>query len=64
MLQVREGFEVPTEEDIAEHLSTRIARYKVPRFVHAVDLMQRSPSGKPDYSWAVKVLEEAASSRA
>jgi acyl-CoA synthetase (AMP-forming)/AMP-acid ligase II len=64
VLQVREGFEVPTQEDIAEHLSTRIARYKVPRFVHAVDLMQRSPSGKPDYGWAVKVLEEAAAARA
>ncbi|MCW2543223.1 MAG: fatty-acyl-CoA synthase [Frankiales bacterium] len=64
VLQVREGFDTPTEEDIAEHLSTRIARYKVPRFVHAVDLMQRSPSGKPDYNWATKVLQEAASSRA
>ena len=40
--------------------STRIARYKVPRFVTAVDLMQRSPSGKPDYEWATKVLADAA----
>ncbi|MCU1587642.1 MAG: Acyl-CoA synthetase (AMP-forming)/AMP-acid ligase, partial [Frankiales bacterium] len=48
--------------DIAEHLSTLIARYKVPRFVHAVDLKQRSPSGKPDYGWAVRVLEAAANS--
>ena len=61
VLQVREGFDVPSQEDIAEHLSSRIARYKVPRFVHAVPVMQRSPSGKPDYGWAVKVLEEAAS---
>ena len=64
VLQVRDGFDVPTQEEIAEHLSTRIARYKVPRFVHAVDLMQRSPSGKPDYGWAAKVLEEAAAARA
>jgi acyl-CoA synthetase (AMP-forming)/AMP-acid ligase II len=64
ILQVRDGHAEPTQEDIAEHLSTRIARYKVPRFVHVVDVMQRSPSGKPDYNWAVKVLEEAVSSRA
>ncbi len=64
VLQVRDGFDVPSQEEIAEHLSTRIARYKVPRFVHAVDLMQRSPSGKPDYGWAAKVLEEAAAARA
>ena len=64
VLQVRDGFAVPTQEDIAEHLATRIARYKVPRFVHAVDLMQRSPSGKPDYGWATKVLTEAAGASA
>ncbi|MDT7540017.1 MAG: hypothetical protein QOI82_3602, partial [Actinomycetota bacterium] len=41
-------------------LASRIARYKVPRFLHAVETMQRSPSGKPDYGWATKVLTEAA----
>jgi acyl-CoA synthetase (AMP-forming)/AMP-acid ligase II len=60
VLQVREGSAVPTQAEIEEHLATRIARYKVPRFVHAVPLMQRSPSGKPDYGWAAKVLQEAA----
>ena len=64
VLQVRKGAAVPTQQEIEEHLSTRIARYKVPRFVHAVPLMQRSPSGKPDYGWAVKVLTEAASASA
>ena len=60
VLQVREGAEVPTQEEIEQHLASRIARYKVPRFVHAVELMQRSPSGKPDYGWATKLLTEAA----
>ncbi len=60
VLQVRDGAAVPSQADIEEHLSTRIARYKVPRFVHAVELMQRSPSGKPDYGWATKVLTDAA----
>jgi hypothetical protein len=43
-----------------QHLAARIARYKVPRFLHTVELMQRSPSGKPDYGWATKLLTEAA----
>ncbi len=64
ILQVREGAAVPTQQAIEEHLSTLVARYKVPRFVHAVPLMQRSPSGKPDYGWATKVLTEAASTPA
>jgi acyl-CoA synthetase (AMP-forming)/AMP-acid ligase II len=64
VLQVREGVTAPTQQELEEHLSTRIARYKVPRFVHAVPLMQRSPSGKPDYGWATKVLTEAASTTA
>ncbi len=64
VLQVRDGAEAPSQEDIEEHLATLIARYKVPRFVHVVGTIQRSPSGKPDYGWAKKVLEEAASARA
>jgi len=64
VLQVRPGEQAPTQQDIEEHLSTRIARYKVPRLVHTVDVIVRSPAGKADYQWAVKVLEEAASARA
>jgi len=64
VLQVREGQAVPTQQEVEQHLASRIARYKVPRFVHAVDLMQRSPSGKPDYGWATQVLTEAAGARA
>ncbi len=60
VLQVREGHSAPSQEDVEAHLSTRIARYKVPKFVHTVEQIQRSPSGKPDYGWATKVLTEAA----
>jgi acyl-CoA synthetase (AMP-forming)/AMP-acid ligase II len=61
VLQVHDGFDAPTQADIEEHLSTRIARYKVPKFVHTVDSIVRSPAGKADYQWATKVLTEAAS---
>ena len=60
VLQVREGAAAPTQEEMEQHLAARIARYKVPRFLHTVELMQRSPSGKPDYGWATKLLTEAA----
>ena len=60
VLQVRPGAGVPTQPEIETHLAARIARYKVPRFCHAVDLIERSPSGKPDYGWAARVLAEAA----
>ncbi|MDX6198098.1 MAG: 3-oxocholest-4-en-26-oate---CoA ligase [Actinomycetota bacterium] len=64
VLQVVDGEEAPSQADIEEHLAARIARYKVPRFVHVVETMQRSPSGKPDYGWATKVLTEAAGASA
>ena len=64
VLQVVEGHEAPTQQDIEQHLGSRIARYKVPRFVHVVDLMQRSPSGKPDYGWATAVLTDAVAAKA
>ena len=64
VLQVVDGSQAPSQADIEEHLASRIARYKVPRFVHTVDLMQRSPSGKPDYGWATTVLSEAAGASA
>ena len=42
----------PTAEDLAEHARKTIAGYKVPREVHLVDEILRSPSGKADYRWA------------
>jgi acyl-CoA synthetase (AMP-forming)/AMP-acid ligase II len=64
VLQTRPGAAAPTQQEIEDHLSSRIARYKVPRFVHTVETMQRSPSGKPDYGWATKVLTDAAGATA
>ena len=64
VLQMRAGAPVPTQAEIEAHLASRIARYKVPRFVHAVEEIQRSPSGKPDYGWATTVLTQAATARA
>ena len=54
------GGDTPTLEDVQAHLSTRVARYKVPRDMVIVDKCLRSPAGKPDYGWAREVLAKAA----
>jgi 3-oxocholest-4-en-26-oate---CoA ligase len=46
----------PGLEAIQEHCRTSIAGYKLPRRLHTVDVIQRSPSGKPDYRWANEVV--------
>ncbi len=38
--------------DIQLHCRKELAGYKVPREMHLVDEVVRSPSGKPDYRWA------------
>jgi len=40
--------------DLQSHCRTKIAGYKVPRQLHVVDEVVRSPSGKPDYQWALR----------
>jgi 3-oxocholest-4-en-26-oate---CoA ligase len=54
VVQAREGA-VPDLASVQEHCRTKIAGYKVPRELHLVGQMQRSPSGKADYPWAKKV---------
>ena len=53
VVQPREGC-APTLDSIQDHCRTVIAGYKVPRELHLVDAVVRSPSGKPDYRWAAE----------
>jgi acyl-CoA synthetase (AMP-forming)/AMP-acid ligase II len=48
----------PTLEDIQTHCRDAIAGYKVPRQLHVVETIERSPSGKPDYRWAAGIVAE------
>ncbi len=48
----------PTLEDIQVHCRDAIAGYKVPRQLHVVESILRSPSGKPDYRWASEIVAE------
>jgi acyl-CoA synthetase (AMP-forming)/AMP-acid ligase II len=59
VVQPRAGAAASLEE-IQAHCRTKIAGFKVPRELHVVDQMQRSPSGKPDYPWAKRIAETRA----
>jgi 3-oxocholest-4-en-26-oate---CoA ligase len=58
VVQYRPGHS-PTLEEIQTHCRTKIAGYKVPRELHVVPKIERSPSGKPDYRWAKSVATSA-----
>jgi acyl-CoA synthetase (AMP-forming)/AMP-acid ligase II len=45
----------PTLDAVQAHCRGKIAGYKVPRELHLVAKVERSPSGKPDYRWAKEV---------
>ena len=53
VVQLAQG-QSTTPESIVEHASEFIARYKLPKHVVFVPVIQRSPSGKADYRWAAE----------
>ena len=59
VIQLRDDFlkanKQPTLDDIQSHCRKKIAGYKVPREIHFVNAIPRSPAGKPDYQWAKSV---------
>jgi acyl-CoA synthetase (AMP-forming)/AMP-acid ligase II len=55
VVQPRSADAPPTLEDLDAHCRTRIAGYKVPRQLHLVGEILRSPAGKPDYPWATRL---------
>jgi 3-oxocholest-4-en-26-oate---CoA ligase len=54
VVQPRPGT-APSLDSVRQHCRARIAGYKIPRELHIVPEVQRSPSGKPDYPWAQRV---------
>ena len=58
------GHAAPSLESLQEHCRTSIAGYKLPRRLHVVDAIERSPSGKPDYTWATSIVTAGESSAA
>jgi acyl-CoA synthetase (AMP-forming)/AMP-acid ligase II len=58
VVQPRDGITL-TLESIQEHCREHLAGYKLPRELHLVSQVVRSPSGKPDYRWAKDVATGA-----
>jgi acyl-CoA synthetase (AMP-forming)/AMP-acid ligase II len=50
----------PTLDDVQAHCRAHLAGYKVPRAMHVVPELRRSPSGKADYTWAAGIAAAAA----
>jgi 3-oxocholest-4-en-26-oate---CoA ligase len=59
VVQLAEGAST-TPDSVVEEASGHIARYKLPKAVVFVDVIQRSPSGKADYRWAAETVLKAA----
>jgi acyl-CoA synthetase (AMP-forming)/AMP-acid ligase II len=59
VVQARPGC-TPTLDSVQTHCRAHIAGYKIPRELHLVEKIERSPSGKPDYRWAKAVASERA----
>lgn len=47
----------PDLAGIQAHCRKKIAGYKIPRQIHLVEVIERSPSGKADYPWAKDVAQ-------
>lgn len=56
IVQPRPGHAPPTLEALQQHCRASLAGYKVPRRLHLVDQVVRTPAGKPDYRWAAGVV--------
>jgi acyl-CoA synthetase (AMP-forming)/AMP-acid ligase II len=39
-------------DSLRAHVRTLVAGYKVPKEIHVLDALQRTPAGKPDDRWA------------
>ena len=58
VIQRREDIEISLEE-IKEVASKYIASYKMPKAIVFSELIERAPSGKPNYQWAQKYANSA-----
>ncbi|MFC1418834.1 acyl-CoA synthetase [Streptacidiphilus cavernicola] len=59
LVQARAGTEELTLQQLQEHCRAHLARYKVPRRLHLVPQVQRTPTGKPDMRWAQGLVATA-----
>jgi acyl-CoA synthetase (AMP-forming)/AMP-acid ligase II len=56
IVAVAPGRDAPDLEQLQVHCRAHLAGYKVPRALHVVTEVARTPAGKPDYAWARGVI--------
>jgi len=56
IVEPRPGHRAPSLEQVQVHCRAHVAGYKIPRQLHVVEKIERSPSGKPDYPWANSIV--------
>ena len=59
VIQLRADRPDPSDDELRSTASQHIARYKLPKAFIRVERIQRSPSGKPDYRWALAAATPA-----
>ena len=57
VVQPRAGSK-PSLESVQTHCREQLASFKLPREIHLVEQVVRSPSGKPDYPWAERLARQ------
>lgn len=57
IVAVAPGQDAPDLESLQDHCRAQLAGYKVPRALHVVDEIARTPAGKVDYAWARGVID-------
>jgi acyl-CoA synthetase (AMP-forming)/AMP-acid ligase II len=59
VVQLRPDAPEPSDEELRKAAAPHLARYKLPKAFVRVAVIERSPSGKPDYRWAADVVATA-----
>ncbi len=55
LVHQRDGSAELTLDALQAHCRTHVAGYKVPRRLHLVPGIERTPTGKPDMRWAKRI---------
>lgn len=59
VVELRPGHDGLDVDELRAHVRQELAGYKVPATVRVVDHVVRSPTGKADYRWAARTLEDS-----
>ena len=57
VIAVTAGHAAPDLDALQAHCRLQLAGYKVPRDLHVVNEIPRTPAGKADYAWARAIVD-------